>query len=303
MSAKNHRSSGFTLIELLVAMALASILIGVIAFTFQQTRAVQNLTEARVEGARAVQGAFDDMEEDLRRVLPTTIVGLRFRAQRLDQATTIRADLLEFVSETRVNGELRPARIRYVLGSGDPPTLSNPPRLFRRVEALVPAGGTFTIDPATPATEEVLVDFLESFAIRILPRGGQDFVDPDVQNGATDDGTAFVVSGADGEIRLQNGKSTLVSVSEQARLALLAPGDRVTLVPPNPLPPGFAAGPYSVSRTTANEVFLSETPPPTVGVNFETTLYPRGIQIEVRLRGRLGSASLIREFRVGGTGS
>lgn len=58
------RRRGFTLLELLVAVALSSILVGVLALTFQAVTRAYDTSQARLDAARAVGAALDRLERD-----------------------------------------------------------------------------------------------------------------------------------------------------------------------------------------------------------------------------------------------
>ncbi|MCO5171275.1 MAG: prepilin-type N-terminal cleavage/methylation domain-containing protein [Planctomycetes bacterium] len=57
---------GFTLLELLVAVALSTILIGVLALTFQAVTRARDTSVARLDAARTVGAALDRLERDWR---------------------------------------------------------------------------------------------------------------------------------------------------------------------------------------------------------------------------------------------
>ncbi len=292
-------ASGFTIIELVVAMALASILIGVLAFTFQQTSRLKSITDARIEGVRSVQAAFDGMERDLRQVLPVDSGGFNFKMVSTEVSgpdPLIRSDALRFVSRTSVAGDVRLVEITYSL---------NGQRLERSVQPLISTANVLTTDGA--ASADVLIDRLESFTLRFLPRtfddgeAGKVYLDPDTSGGATETGAAFVGSGTeDGAIV---GGEFSASGADRVKLGLFDENDSISLFRPSGPSIGFAPGRFTVQTVNpgANPTIdLIENVADTDSLTWQAILYPRGISVEVRIRDRVGVTSITRNMRVGG---
>jgi hypothetical protein len=116
-------------------------------------------------------------------------------------------------------------------------------------------------------------------------------------------GDAFVINGTDGAVTASGTQMVFSGPSNVTKLERLDPGDPIMMTfpgTPPAAPQGFTPGYFTVQRATPAQVFLVEFPPTAGGIIYSVALYPREIQVEVRLAGR-APTSITRNIKLGGT--
>ena len=102
-----ERERGFTLVELLVAMALGSMLVGIVAFIFMQATTIRQGISDEVQSAFAVRGGLELIEQDLRGIQYPWQAGMDFQIERVDAAGAALDVLRPTPSRSLVRGAAR----------------------------------------------------------------------------------------------------------------------------------------------------------------------------------------------------
>jgi prepilin-type N-terminal cleavage/methylation domain-containing protein len=219
---------GFSLVELLVAVALSTLIVGILASVSIQTQRAISVTSARDDAARAATAALDDIERDLQALLPAVAAPVPFspaagppertlRLEALDPRPASPRDRLRLLTTVVApdgSGVHARGLVEWSLDERTPDPAGGPDTgvLCRRIVSWVGGGGTATTGgpPASVIAPRVL-----SFTVEWQRPDGV-YAAPD---GATSTGDAFVRTG---QVAITNagGQGTLVTALSGSEAAL-----------------------------------------------------------------------------------
>lgn len=163
------RRRGFTLVELLIAVALATLIVGILAAVSVQTQRTITITTARDDAARDATAALDDLERDLQALLPAVQAPAPFEPERTLQLEAVAGrpatprDRLRALTTIRApdggDGYVR-ALVEWSLSERTPDPAGGPDAgvLERRIIAWARPGETATVEgpPATIMSPRVI---------------------------------------------------------------------------------------------------------------------------------------------------
>jgi type II secretion system protein J len=158
--------AGFTLLELLVSLAIVAILALAQAAPFQRTLTSRELAESAMERSNAARLTLQRLAEELTGAV--SVDGARQKFSLVDRTFDRPASELTFLTTAarRVRGGPQdPIEVvRYRLEPGPPDAQGG--LLFKDQLPSVAAEGT-------PFTENVILEDVVAFTVRVLPDGGE----------------------------------------------------------------------------------------------------------------------------------
>ena len=285
MTRRLLKKTAFTLVELLVAMALASILMGVISFVFMQSNKIYSETLDEIDATNVVRSCMEVLSDDLRGIqLPPSAGGYPHLAMgSADDGGVNNQDVLMYQTLDRWNLK-EPVNVEISIDTttgflvrreADPATPANWTSLN-----LAPNVESFTVEYAWPTWPggrgAGQSSFLQWRRGDALPAGTSS-----VSNPSTHDGSMFA----------WRGDGTVSATSELSSAAW----DSTDFIPLDAattayiLEPSVGGGYPIVALTGAFDVVtLAGAPEITASVPFVVPLLPGKLRITIKHRTPLG---------------